>query len=635
MTTPAQGMAGTALDALAQVKARMGAFAEDLIDAPLEFRGLGAALTDALMSGSGVRAVTYALILLLVGCGAEWLYRTYAYSPLKAIEVSPPGSPRDALRLALRRFALLGFGLALFAVATIGASAAFSWPPGVHDLVVTATLAIVAIRVAALLATTLLAPGWPHLRLVAVDSRRARWLCAAIVTLAALAALGALGADLLERAADLRHGAGALRLAAATLIAFLLLAAVLTATDDDGSGAGARERLPRFPRSLLAAILVLANYLLWLAGGAKAAALCAIVLLVLWLQAELRGFVFAFWKDRLEAAGERDAGDAILAPRIVLAVARLGVVLAGLAAGALALELPLKELAASENPAARLGFRLLEVVALALLAHVAWIALRTKIDHRLKQIRALEPGDEPSPNARLLTLLPLLRMAAAVVLIVMLALSSLWALGIEITPLLAGAGVIGVALGFGAQALVRDVIAGIFYLAEDVFRVGEYIESGSATKGTVERITLRTVALRHHNGPLHFVPYGSLGTVRNNSRDFVIEKFTLPLPIHVDSEQIRKLIKKVGESLKEDPELGPLMRAPLKGKLYRIEPGVKLFRCSFETAPGKQFTVRAQAYKRIEAKLKEAGIRFAEGVQTVVVQQPAGVAEPQATTRPA
>ena len=63
---------------------------------------------------------------------------------------------------------------------------------------------------------------------------------------------------------------------------------------------------------------------------------------------------------------------------------------------------------------------------------------------------------------------------------------------------------VGLAVGFGAQALVRDVIAGIFFLAEDVFRVGEYIESGSTTKGTVERITLRTVALRHHNGPLYF-----------------------------------------------------------------------------------------------------------------------------------
>ena len=171
------------------------------------------------------------------------------------------------------------------------------------------------------------------------------------------------------------------------------------------------------------------------------------------------------------------------------------------------------------------------------------------------------------------------------------------------------------------------MIAGIFFLAEDAFRIGEYVESGASTKGTVERITLRTVALRHHNGPLHFVPYGALGTVRNNSRDWVIEKFNLPLPIHVDSEKVRKLIKKVGEEMLQDEEVGHLMRQPLKGKLSRIDPGVKIFRCKFETAPGKQFDVRAQALKRLEAALKAAGVDFADGRQTVYLQRTPGSVE--------
>jgi moderate conductance mechanosensitive channel len=203
---------------------------------------------------------------------------------------------------------------------------------------------------------------------------------------------------------------------------------------------------------------------------------------------------------------------------------------------------------------------------------------------------------------------------------VMLALSSLWALGIELTPVLAGAGVVGLALGFGAQALVRDVISGIFYLAEDAFRIGEYIEAGSNTKGTVERITLRSVALRHHNGPLHFVPYGALGTVRNTSRDWVVFKFNLPLPLDIDSEKVRKLIKKVGEEMQADPEVGPLLQETLKGKLYRVDPGVKVFRCKFRTAPGKQFDVRAQAYKRIEAALKKMDLRFADGSLPVLTK---------------
>ena len=136
-----------------------------------------------------------------------------------------------------------------------------------------------------------------------------------------------------------------------------------------------------------------------------------------------------------------------------------------------------------------------------------------------------------------------------------------------------------------------------------------------------ERITLRAMALRHHNRPLHFVPYGALGSARNNARDWVIEKFNLPLPIDMDSEKVRKLIKKVGEAMLQDPEVGHLLREPLKGKLSRIDPGVKIFRCKFETAPGKQFDVRAQALKRLEEALRAAGILFADGRQTIFIQK--------------
>lgn len=119
------------------------------------------------------------------------------------------------------------------------------------------------------------------------------------------------------------------------------------------------------------------------------------------------------------------------------------------------------------------------------------------------------------------------------------------------------------------------------------------------------------------------MPYGALGTVRNTSRDWVIEKFNLPLPIDVESEKIRKLIKKVGDDMMADPDVGHLIIEPLKGKLYRIDPGVKIFRCKFRTAPGKQFDVRAQALKRIEGALKAMGVRFADSAQTIVFQPPA------------
>jgi len=368
-------------------------------------------------------------------------------------------------------------------------------------------------------------------------------------------------------------------------------------------------RAPIFPRSFVLAVLVVAVYIAWLMSP-SASVLAAVVAVVIALEVGLHDIVYFYWRD--------DGTGAL--PAIALSLARFVVALAGIGAAALALDTPIATFAESVSPWARIGLRLLGVAVLALLAHGVWIAVRSVVDQRLAAIGPIDPHEPPDASSRLLTLLPLLRLCAAVLLLALLVLSSLWALGIEITPLLAGAGVLGIALGFGAQALVRDVIAGIFYLADDAFRVGEYIEGGGNTKGTVERITLRSVALRHHNGPLHFVPYGSLGSVRNTSRDWVIDKFNLPLPIDIESEKIRKMIKKIGEEMKSESAIGQHILEPLKGKLYQINPGVKVFRCKFRCPPGKQFDIRAAALKRIEAALKEMGVRFADGVSTVVVK---------------
>ena len=309
-------------------------------------------------------------------------------------------------------------------------------------------------------------------------------------------------------------------------------------------------------------------------------------------------------------------------PLIVLAVVRFAILLIGIAGLIVIMRVPLAELATGSNPMAQFALHVAETIALAFVVYLGWIAIRFAIDRRLRQLAPLDPHSPPTENTRLLTLLPLLRTTLAIVFLVLFTLSALWTLGIQIAPLLAGAGIFGLAIGFGAQTLVRDVISGVFFLIEDVFRIGEYVESGTSTKGTVEHISLRTVALRHHNGPLTFVPYGLLGTVRNNSRDWVIDKFNLPLPLSVDSEQIRKMIKKIGADMALDPELGQLIREPLKGKLYRVDPGIKIFRCKFMTSPGCQFEVRTAALKKIEAALVEAGIAFAgAGPQTILVRR--------------
>ena len=624
---PDGGVSGITMGTLAQAKLRFQAMGTDLIHAPAELQALWATAWSNLMTGTGVRAVTYILILFLIGTGVEWLYWTYAYPSLRFIDTLPVASPRHAFILGLRRLALMGFGLILFAVSVLGASSGFAWPPGVQQLVIATTLMIVVMRLAWLAVSVILAPGHRDLRLVPVPSSLVPVLAAAMLAMTLLVAAGHFVPAMMQQVADAPHAARALRFVTVSLVAVLLLAVDLSTLGRKlkENGPGLRRRLPQIPPGFVAALVIVAVYGLWLIAGAAAATLLAIVALVVAAELALHDLVFFFWNDEIaaqamlppEAAAEMP--DPRLVPSIALSFTRLVVVLLGLGASAVALDVPMMGMAMDESPLVRFGIRLLGVAALALLANVVWISIKSTIDHRLRLIGPIDPHAEPGPNARLLTLLPLLRITAAVTIGGLFGLSALWALGIEVTPLLAGAGVIGLAIGFGAQALVRDIIAGIFLLAEDVFRVGEYIESGTTTKGTVERITLRTVALRHHNGPLHFVPYGALGTVRNNSRDWVVEKFNLPLPMEADSERVRKMIKKIGEAMLLDEEVGHLIREPLKAKIYRIDPGIKIFRCKFQTAPGNQFDVRAQAYRRIEAAMKEAGMVFADGRQTLLL----------------
>ena len=164
--------------------------------------------------------------------------------------------------------------------------------------------------------------------------------------------------------------------------------------------------------------------------------------------------------------------------------------------------------------------------------------------------------------SRIATILPLLRGFLMVTIVTVTAMVILSSLGVNIGPLIAAASVLGLAIGFGAQSPVA-IISGIFFLVDDAFRKGEYIDVGGNT-GTVEQISVRSMQLRHHNGPLHTIPYSQINTLTNFSRDWVIMKFELRIAFEEDVEKVRKLVKKVGQKLLEDPEHGPDFLEPLK-----------------------------------------------------------------------
>ena len=139
-----------------------------------------------------------------------------------------------------------------------------------------------------------------------------------------------------------------------------------------------------------------------------------------------------------------------------------------------------------------------------------------------------------------------------VTIVAMALMSVVSAMGVNIGPLLAGAGIVGIAVGFGAQTLVRDILSGIFFLFDDAFRIGEYIDIGEG-KGTVERMSIRALMLRHQTGYIYTVPFGAIRRVANYSRDWMIMKLEVRVPFDTDLERLRKIVKQVGAEYESRP----------------------------------------------------------------------------------
>ncbi len=287
--------------------------------------------------------------------------------------------------------------------------------------------------------------------------------------------------------------------------------------------------------------------------------------------------------------------------------------------------IPLDTLTGQDTMISRTVHGVLSAVIIFLVADVLWQATKAAIDRKLAG--AADPGlpntDEARRRARLRTLLPIFRNVLFVAVIVVAAMMALSAMGVEIGPLIAGLGVLGVAIGFGAQSLVRDVIAGMFYLLDDAFRVGEYIQSGNY-KGTVESFSFRSVRLRHQRGALYTVPFALLGAVQNQSRDWVIDKMMVGITYDSDVEKARKIIKQIGIELAKDPEFEPLIIEPLKMQgVDALGDFAVQIRMKMMTLPGENFVIRRKALAMIKKEFTANGIKFA--FPTVQI---AGEAEP-------
>jgi moderate conductance mechanosensitive channel len=268
--------------------------------------------------------------------------------------------------------------------------------------------------------------------------------------------------------------------------------------------------------------------------------------------------------------------------------------------------------------------RFLDVAFVVLVGYIIYHIFRIWIDSKIIEETAGVPmavaGDEGGGEAsvsRLGTLLPLFRNFILAVVVVSITLIVLLELGVNVSPLFAGAGVVGLAVGFGSQTLVRDIFSGAFYLFDDAFRKGEYIDIG-LVKGVVERISVRSFQLRHHLGALHTIPFGNIDVLTNYSRDWVIMKLPLRVTYDTDVEKVRKLIKALGVELLDDPVIGDNFIEPLKSQgVIEMQDSAMIIRVKFMTKPGDQWLVRKKVYEEIRALFAKEGIHFAHREVTV------------------
>jgi small-conductance mechanosensitive channel len=552
----------------AWLDARIDALREHLIALIHAVPGLPGAFArvqEALMQEWQARGpgTVAGLIVGFIGLGfiVEALYRRFV-----------PRSEAQRLRLIALELARELGALAVFTIGSTALFLSFDWPPRTRQAVLAALTAFVLFRATLIVSRALFAPGDDRLRIVPVEDPYfvharltlfAAWLAAGWLTLTWLALLGM---DLPSR----------------QLIAYALGLGLLVI---------AMEAVWRSSR--VAALGFLVAWAFWVL---RAPGLFWLVVVAVTLPAILRHIQAG--ADHVLSAGTRTVLAAAVG-RGLRALAIVGAAWLVLQAFALNVEM----LTAQDTMAMRVVRGLVQALAVVLLADVLWLVVAALIDQKLNA------SDEA--NARLRTLLPIVRGSVAGLLIIVTVLMVVSSLGIEVGPLMASAGVLGIALGFGAQTLVRDLLSKFFYLFDDAFRIGEYIQSGTY-KGTVEHLGARSIRLRHHRGPVYTIPYGQLGAVQNMSRDWVIDKMELGLTYDADLEKARKLIKKIGQSLAEDPEFKPQIIEPLKMQ------GVENFgdfaikvRMKMTTKPGEQFRIRRKAFAMIKKAFDENGIHFA------------------------
>ncbi len=629
---PSSGAAGATDDgmlfatALARIHQHFTDLALAIPRLPDEFATAGAAIGAAL---EGYGLLGFALIFAIfvaAGFAAQWLFWRWTSALRAWIAASELATVRDRLTAMAARLVYGAGSVAMFALGSIGAFLVFGWPPLLRPILLGYLLAVLGFRLARVVLEFLFSP--PELagfgeaarfRVLPVSDPNASFWVKRLSYAVGWFAFGWVTVLLLSM---LGFALPSRQLIAYALGLVLLVMGIEAVWHRPGHASaplqeGTPARIGERATAWLLSAYFLLLFLLWVAGAMKAFWFLAVIVALPAAVVMAQRAVNNVFRPPGMAQGGTEVPSVLAA--IVERGVRAALVIAAVLFLADRLGLDFTAMTAQDTFLTRVMRGALSAIVILLVADFIWHVAKTLIDKRIAAAGVPgEPGTELARrNSRIRTLLPITRNVLMIVVAIVALLMALSSLGVQIAPLIAGAGIVGVAIGFGAQTVVKDVISGVFYLLDDAFRVGEYIQSGSY-KGTVESFSLRSVKLRHHRGYIYTVPFSDLGAVQNMSRDWVIEKITLTLTYDSDIDKARKIVKKIGLELAQDPEFAHSIIEPLKMQgVDQFGDTGMLMKMKLKTRPGEQFGIKRRALMLIKQAFDENGIKIA--VPTVQV----------------
>ncbi len=606
--------------------------AATLLDVPAQIRWIRESLGRSDARSTLATAVGGIILVLLTGVLAQWIVRSLLTSPRGAVEARVEDRIWLRLTLLIMRTLLDLVPVLAFAGAAYGALALLD-PERTTRLIAVAVInAGLLTRAVLVVARLVLAPQVETLRVLSIEDETANYTFIWIRRFTYLSIYGffAIDAALLLGLPAASHAVLFKLLGLA--IGLLLIMIVVQNREQvsariRGDGAGSignvRKRIADIWHILLILYLI-TIYLVWVfevAGGFQFALRATLITIVIVIAARLiaaainhgirRGFGLSQdIKSRFPGLETRANRYLPLLHAGVRSLVYLLTFFAVLQAWGLEVYGWLAE------PAGRvLLSKIFSIILIVTSALIVWELVSAAIERYLQTID--EDDSEVARSQRIRTLLPLLRNFIFVVLAVIVTMTVLSEVGVNIAPLLAGAGVVGLAVGFGAQTLVKDVITGFLFLIEDAIAVGDVVQLGSHS-GVVEAVTVRSLRLRDLSGTVHQIPFSEVTSIVNMTKDFSFALMDIGVAYRENIDDVIDVIKQVGAELRADPEFGPLIVEDIDVLgLDRFDDSAVVIRARIKTQPVKQWTVRRGFNRLLKKRFDELGIEIPYPHQTI------------------